>query len=431
MRIACAAPLLLLAGALACNDTSGSQSTSGSDGGAGDGGDVTPVGTSTGPVVPGTIGPAGGQISSADGRLTLIVPAGALSAQTMFGIEPITNQAPQGIGAAYRLTPDGQQFTMPATVSFKYGDADVLGTNEQLLMVAYQDPVAHDWLMDSQTTIDANSRSAQIQTTHLTDYALLAGYNLFPKDTSVQVGGTVPFVVVVCNGSPLLCDSTSHSPTGLVNWAVNGAPGGTTGTGIVMATDGYHATYTAPSKVPSPNTVTVSAQTPGRGATIVVAQVHIGGLIHVDANLNYPGDSVCALAKADVTEHFSLDLNLSPPGTISNVKSDAPVLMNVKSDLGDMFTTQMGSNPEFFKPTMVKDIQYGPNGTLTVILEGTSVSGSCTDYTVGGQFIGSDPGGNIETINMIIPYDPSKFGSSGKQTEPATMPANWTLTLSQ
>ena len=70
------------------------------------------------------IGPAGGSVSSADRRLTLLIPAGALGEATEISIRPVnlselgsefTDIAPI---RAYQLEPDGLTFSTPITVEF-------------------------------------------------------------------------------------------------------------------------------------------------------------------------------------------------------------------------------------------------------------------------------------------------------------------------
>jgi hypothetical protein len=50
------------------------------------------VGTPNGAAVTKTIGAAGGELASSDGRLTVQVPAGALSAETSLSIQPVTSE---------------------------------------------------------------------------------------------------------------------------------------------------------------------------------------------------------------------------------------------------------------------------------------------------------------------------------------------------
>ena len=52
-----------------------------------------------------TIGPEGGTINSSDGLLSVNIPQGALLSSTVISIQPVTNQAPLGLGNGYRLGP--------------------------------------------------------------------------------------------------------------------------------------------------------------------------------------------------------------------------------------------------------------------------------------------------------------------------------------
>jgi YVTN family beta-propeller protein len=69
------------------------------------------------------VGPAGGTLVSADGRVTLTVPAGALGAATTLTIEAIeaSELGPEfrelDVDAAYRLGPEGTTFQKPVAVS--------------------------------------------------------------------------------------------------------------------------------------------------------------------------------------------------------------------------------------------------------------------------------------------------------------------------
>ena len=69
----------------------------------------TMVGIPIGIPVTKTIGPAGGAISIA-GEVELIIPVGALSSDTEISIQPLTNNAPNGNGNAYRFGPEGTKF---------------------------------------------------------------------------------------------------------------------------------------------------------------------------------------------------------------------------------------------------------------------------------------------------------------------------------
>ncbi len=89
----------------------------------------TAAGTSTGNAVTQSIGAGGGTLTSGDGRLTLIVPANAVAANTTFSIEPYTNPAPGGLGASYQLLPENVAFVQPVQLAFKVSDDDLAGTS--------------------------------------------------------------------------------------------------------------------------------------------------------------------------------------------------------------------------------------------------------------------------------------------------------------
>jgi len=59
------------------------------------------------------IGPQGGSVTSADGKVTLEVPKDALSADVTITVRPIANP-PDGATLAYEIGPNGTEFTTPA-----------------------------------------------------------------------------------------------------------------------------------------------------------------------------------------------------------------------------------------------------------------------------------------------------------------------------
>lgn len=103
-----------------------------------------------------TIGPAGGTVTSGDGRLTLTFPPGALPAENTITIETTDPGNPpsefQGIEVdnSYDLRPDGLSFDQPVTASFNIGgdpqqDDDSLALPLALLLTAANGaPVALD-----------------------------------------------------------------------------------------------------------------------------------------------------------------------------------------------------------------------------------------------------------------------------------------------
>jgi hypothetical protein len=82
----------------------------------------------TAQIISAFIGESGGSITSADGRLTLDIPDGALTEDTEISIRRLNqNELPpdsEGTLLAYELLPDGLQFLLPVTASLEV-DVDI------------------------------------------------------------------------------------------------------------------------------------------------------------------------------------------------------------------------------------------------------------------------------------------------------------------
>src|SRR5688500_17752596 len=84
----------------------------------------TGKGVTDGEPVSEKIGINGGRLISSDKKVEIIIPAGALSSETMISIQPVTNLCKSGIGKTYRFEPSGLKFLVPATLVFHYTDED-------------------------------------------------------------------------------------------------------------------------------------------------------------------------------------------------------------------------------------------------------------------------------------------------------------------
>jgi len=155
---------------------------------------VTPVGTPVGQSTRKTIGGDGGELVSSDGTIRLIIPAGALNAPADIAIEPVTNELPEGIGHAYRLTPHGQQFSKPVTVIFRYKPEDTLETRPEFLDIAFQDN-AGTWQMLTNTTVDKAKREIKAATSHFSDWGYFKSLRLTPAEAAVDQGGAIELKV--------------------------------------------------------------------------------------------------------------------------------------------------------------------------------------------------------------------------------------------
>lgn len=142
---------------------------------------ITQVGTPTGTAVNKTIGSAGGSITSADGRIELIIPAGSLSSDINISIQPENNECPGGIGLAYDLSPNGTKFSTPATLRFHYTTDDVNGTDPYLIYFAFQDSL-HQWNLNLEKDVDTVGKTVSFDISHFTPYAPMAGVRLISLD---------------------------------------------------------------------------------------------------------------------------------------------------------------------------------------------------------------------------------------------------------
>lgn len=248
----------------------------------------TAVGVASGVAASATIGDAGGSVVSADGKMTVNIPAGALANDTLITIQPITNKAHGGMGLAYRLTPDGQTFTQPVELKFAYSDQDLGGSDPEILGAAYQTAEGF-WQWFGTPTIDKDAKTVSVDTTHFTDETVVPRYKLVPQSKTIKVKQSLPMQVAYCYPPKSSADKTSlgtpcenlqdmdlASVSMVTEWSVNGILGGN-GTVGTISGHGDTATYTAPATKPSSNPVTVSAQVNfgGGNKTRVVSTIKI------------------------------------------------------------------------------------------------------------------------------------------------------------
>lgn len=236
------------------------------------------IGTPDGTPATGQIDAAGGTLTSTDGRLTLVVPAGVLTTPTQLTIQPITDTAPNGLQDAYRLEPEGTTFSSPVTVTFH------LNTNEAMALATTFVASQHAdrfWYREPGQSRDALNQTVSIATTHFSDWATATTLYLKPPSQRLQVNGQTdlePFVVeefdgpngtakIVAGPLPTFPGETDS------HWAVNGIEGGNNGIGTIDAL----GRFTAPTGVaPGGLEVTVSLEVDIKGAKVVaVATIDI------------------------------------------------------------------------------------------------------------------------------------------------------------
>ncbi len=238
---------------------------------------ITEAGMPLGTAASATIGASGGKLTSSDGLVTIEIPAGALEAATTVSVQPITNTAPLGVeGGAYRFSPDGQQFKVPVTITFKYSDVLLAGTPAELLWVVTQ---ASDgsWQALRKSNVNTAAKTVSGEMKHFSDWGLgkFMDMELNPataflkpnQSVALTVSGFVastdpdeeltPLVPLELKSGgddlePLVPFEKRSSLFKLVKWNLSGE-----GT---LTPNGWSATYTAPSEIPSKNSVAVSVE---------------------------------------------------------------------------------------------------------------------------------------------------------------------------
>lgn len=229
---------------------------------------ATELGVPIGASVSTMIGPAGGELSSADGRLTIEIPAGALATDTVITIQPITAMAPGAVGDGYLLMPEGQTFAVPVVLRLAYSDVDLDGSGPEHLAFAVQNAERY-WELQRETVLDAGTIS--IATSHFSRWNAAHYARLQPALSTVNVGETATFTVELCADTAFEANSwgpafvmtkcekasPSYAADKLSNWAVNTIPGGNATYGTIDGRIelGY---FVAPDAVPNPAFVTVS-----------------------------------------------------------------------------------------------------------------------------------------------------------------------------
>lgn len=88
------------------------------------------------------IGPEGGEVASADGRLVVDIPEGALDEHVEITIEEVDDLPDDALGPAYRVYPVGTVFNGPVHVLYNYGARGMeVDPNDVLLVVERE----HEW----------------------------------------------------------------------------------------------------------------------------------------------------------------------------------------------------------------------------------------------------------------------------------------------
>ena len=226
---------------------------------------ITEIGKPDGEKTEMKIGKDGGSITSSDGKMKLIIPAGAVSKKTTFSIQPATNLMPNGNGKIYQMEPSGIIFQTPLQIIFYYSDAETKGNSPELLAIAMQDDKGQ-WSAPNKITTDTVAKIITAEILHFSSYVLYAVASIYPESARLKVNGSLRLritnIININNGVDAPFLATKNNYKSADEWSVNGIVKGNSDVGLISISERYTAIFKAPAKVPSQNPVAVSVQEP-------------------------------------------------------------------------------------------------------------------------------------------------------------------------
>ncbi len=416
-----------------------------------------------------TIGAEGGTLLSADGSVTLEIPAGTFSNPTLVSLEPVTNpNAPWGKGSGWRL--GGLEVQLKAIkVKFKNPD-DVPAA---WLGVAIQDP-SGAWLGFRHVLVDETTKTISVtlpaqtlpaSATGLNARVLRRGFskndifvfsNLFvtPVHASVKVKATRDFVLQACDLlnisnpnddlDPLVPELSNCFQIKPENnpqtWTVNGINNGDSSVGKIIG-DPVGATYTAPATVPPDNPVQVAVTIHPKGTKTLIAfaSVNITGAGYkVVGNYTSSAYTVCGIGPvvADLSDHveFNLIPSLSAKDefTVEDIQNQASIQTNFRLTAaalpGDV--VKQNSPADVLNMNMTQAAATVSGDEIGMALEGKGTGSACTFTTMGGNSV-TDPGGMFDTA-VFLNFKPGAFVNGTQTVKGSPYPlGEWVYTITE
>ncbi|QRR01372.1 hypothetical protein [Dyadobacter sandarakinus] len=287
-------------------------------------GTPTEVGKPLGNPIQKTIGPAGGSITASDSSVTLMIPAGALKADTPISIQPIENKAWGGAGMGYELTPKNLELSKPAELVWNYKDADVTGSAPEALGIAFQQ-ADHSWKGHGSITVDKIRKTVKAKVVEFVPVAFYESYFMDPVKSSVVPAEQLSLTIYFQEGheddiedkivlSPLT-EPKRLKKEEVRNWRVNGLDLSNTVDpllgGLSVSGNGAAAYYLAPNKIPAANEIAISVEVilkNTKAKLILISQVTIEGANHFSfSGAKVDSAEVGTIAVAD-GEFFQISL---------------------------------------------------------------------------------------------------------------------------
>lgn len=232
---------------------------------------ITEVGTPLGKLSEKKIGKEGGILLSADGKVELKIPAGALEKTTTVSILPITNNAPNGNGKAYRLEPSGTLFLQPVQLVFHYTKEESAEQMQMLMGITMQDHKGQ-WFGLKKPILDTVTKTISGNINHFSDWSVFESLQIQPASSRVKVNKTLELGVHYAGPAQnsddvelgslddgLLVPLRKQKYMSIEKWTVNNITNGNSSVGTTRAVNDMDINYKAPSGVPDKNPVAIVA----------------------------------------------------------------------------------------------------------------------------------------------------------------------------
>ncbi|MEP7300703.1 MAG: hypothetical protein ABI699_04180 [Caldimonas sp.] len=317
-----------------------------------------------------SIGAAGGTLAHGSGA-NVTVGAGALAAGTTLAIETVAGASapalPAGavpVGATFAVTPHGQGFAQPVTLSIPFDPSRVpAGVRVSLLKTS--NGASGPWVEVAGATVNGNLISGQVTAFSLTLSVLLPQITRAPQSQTVTEGQSASFDVQAFGFNPPFTYQWRRSDDGGMNFTdlsgetaptlsvANARPAGAAQSGdngaqfevLVGSVRSAAATLTVTPLVPT--TAALSVSVVGSGS---VASVPVGIACGADCSEAYPLNTVVALtatpAAGFVFSAWSGDADCSDGNlTMSAARSciatftaSAPAISAARIGAGDFFS---------------------------------------------------------------------------------------------
>ena len=353
-------------------------------------GTPTEVGKPLGAPIQKMIGPSGGFINTPDSAMTLVIPAGALKADTPISIQPTENKAWGGAGLGYELMPKDLKLEKPAELVWNYKDADIVGSAPEALGIAFQQP-DHSWKGRGGITVDKIQKKAKAKVIELMPVAFYESFFIDPVKSSVVPAEQLSLTIFYQQGHKYetedkivlnpLTEPTKLKKDEVKNWRVNGID--LTNTfdpllgALTIAGNGAAATYLAPNKIPNANEVAISAEVilkNTKAKLILISHVTIEGANHFSfSGAKVDSAEVGTMAVVD-GEFFQISLSerrltgdAQAMMVVSMMPFGGPGLYNVSND-GKVHVNAQSSNRKSWSDSYYPRIGKKVIGPLSVTI---------------------------------------------------------------